>query len=63
MAIDTNVHDYTEEKQDTHYNGVKSWYGKHVDKQLSQQPRYCEPGEPEENMKSPHRNVQVGPKI
>jgi hypothetical protein len=55
--------DYTEAKEGTHYDGVGSWYGKHVNKQLSQQPRYCEPGEPEENMKAPHRNVQIGPKI
>lgn len=55
--------DYTEAKEDNHYNGVGSWYGKHVNKQIAEQPRYCMPGEPEENMKSPHRNVQLGPKI
>lgn len=60
---DSQVHDYTEAKEDTHFNGVPSWYGRHVNKQNAQQPRYCEPGEPSEEMRAPHRNTQVGPKI
>ncbi len=57
------VHDYTEAKEDTHYNGVGSWYGKHVNKQASQQPKYCEPGPVGDEMKGPKRNTQVGPEI
>lgn len=59
----SEVKDYTEAKKDSHYNGVGSWYGKHVNKQASQQPKYCEPGMPGDDMKGAHRNTQVGPKI
>jgi len=60
-AHTTSVHDYTEERQDTHFNGVPSMYGRIVNEQNKKQPRYCEPGEPGGEMHGEHRNVQQGP--
>jgi hypothetical protein len=60
----SEVKDYSEEKEDTHYNGVPSMYGKMVDKQNREQPRYCEPGEAgmdDGAMRGEHRNEQAGP--
>ena len=59
----SEVKDYSEEKENTHYNGVPSMYGKMVNKQNSQQPKYCEPGMPSEDgaMKGEKRNEQAGP--
>ena len=59
----SEVHDYSEEKQDTHYNGVPSMYGRMVNKQNAEQPKYCEPGEPGEDMKGEHSNKQAGPQV
>lgn len=55
------VHDYSEEKQDTHYNGVPSMYGKMVNSQNKMQPKYCWPGEADGEMRGEHRNMQEGP--
>lgn len=57
----SEVKDYSEKKQDTHFNGVPSMYGKLVNEQNRMQPKYCEPGMPGEGMKGEHRNVQKGP--
>lgn len=57
----SSVKDYSEAKQDTHFRGVPSMYGKLVNEQNKMQPRYCEPGEPGEGMKGEHRNEQKGP--
>lgn len=63
MANTTNsgVHDYSEAKEDTHYNGAPSMYGKMVNNQNKMQPRYCEPGEADGQMRGEHRNEQAGP--
>lgn len=55
------VKDYTEEKEYNHYNGVKSWYGRLVDEQCRQQPKYCEPGEVGGELEGDRRNEQKGP--
>lgn len=55
------VKDYTEKKEYSHYNGVESMYGKIVNEQCREQPRYCEPGMPGEGMKGEKRNTQKGP--
>jgi hypothetical protein len=55
------VKDYSSEKEYTHYNGVPSMYGKIVDEQCREQPRYCEPGMPTDGMEGEKRNVQAGP--
>ena len=55
------VEDYTEEREYNHYNGVNSMYGKIVNEQCKQQPRYCEPGEAGGEMEGEHRNTQEGP--
>lgn len=59
----SELKDYSAEKEYTHYNGVKSMYGKIVDEQCRQQPNYCNPGMVDESgaMKGAHRNVQAGP--
>jgi hypothetical protein len=55
-----DVKDYTE-SNNSHYNGVPSWHGKHVDKQNKMQPKYCEPGEVGDDMKGEKSNDQKGP--
>lgn len=55
------VKDYTEGRDNTHYNGVPSMYGKMVKKQCEMQPKYCMPGEANGEMHGEHRNVQEGP--
>jgi hypothetical protein len=60
----SDVKDYTSadgEEGNTHYNGVPSAYGKRVEMQTKQQPKYCEPGEAGDAMKGEKRNVQAGP--
>ncbi len=57
----SEVKDYSEEKEDTHYNGVPSMYGKLVNEQNRMQPKYCEPGEAGGGMKGEKRNEQKGP--
>ena len=59
----SEVKDYSSEKEDTHYNGVPSMYGKIVNEQNREQPKYCEPGMPDDDgaMKGEHRNEQAGP--
>jgi hypothetical protein len=57
----SEVKDYTEEKEDTHYNGVPSMYGKMVDQQNRMQPKYCMPGEAGGGMRGEKRNEQAGP--
>lgn len=55
------VKDYTEEKEYNHYNGVPSMYGRLVDEQCKQQPKYCMPGEAGGELQGEHRNMQEGP--
>lgn len=57
----SEVKDYTEEREYNHYNGVPSMYGKMVDKQCREQPKYCEPGEADGEPKGERRNTQEGP--
>lgn len=57
----SEVKDYSEEKQDSHYNGVPSMYGKMVNEQNRMQPKYCEPGEAGGEMRGEKRNEQAGP--
>jgi hypothetical protein len=56
------IKDYSNEKN-SHYDGVGSWYGKHVLKQMNQQPKYCEPGPVGDEMHGEKRRTQEGPKI
>lgn len=56
-----NVKDYSEEHEYNHYNGVSSMYGKVVNEQCKEQPKYCMPGEAGGGMKGEHRNEQKGP--
>lgn len=59
-----DVKDYSEEHQDNHYNGVPSMYGKMVNKQQREQPKYCEPGADgnmDGGLHGEKRNVQAGP--
>ncbi len=58
------IKDYSEGKQDSHFNGVGSMYGKLVNEQNKQQPKYSWPGEANFDnnpLEGEHRNVQVGP--
>ncbi len=64
IMSNTGVKDYTSDDAamgNTHYNGVPSWYGDHVAKEQSMQPKYCEPGSPGDAMQGEKRNVQAGP--
>ena len=54
------VKDYSEEHENNHYNGVPSMYGKRVNAQRKEQPKYCMPGEPGDDMKGEKRNEQAG---
>jgi hypothetical protein len=56
-----DVKDYTEEREYNHYNGVRSMYGRLVDEQCRQQPRYSEPGDAGGGMRGEKRNEQAGP--
>lgn len=53
------VKDYTEDREDNHYNGVPSMYGKLVNEQQREQPKYCEPGEAGGGMRGEKRNEQA----
>ncbi len=55
------VKDYTEKKEYSHYNGVDSMYGKLVNEQCREQPKYSYPGDAGKGMQGEHRNVQKGP--
>lgn len=58
------VRDYTEHKDDnSHYNGVGSFYGRLCKSQYDMQPKYCMPGPADGEMEGEHRNTQMGPKI
>jgi len=57
----SEVKDYTERSDNTHYNGVPSAYGKRVEEQNKMQPMYCEPGEADGKMRGEHRNEQSAP--
>ncbi len=59
----SEVKDYSGEKDYTHYNGVPSMYGKIVNEQCKEQPKYCWPGDvdPSGAMKGDKRNEQKGP--
>lgn len=65
MAMNEDVKDYSDvaEGGNSHYNGVKSWYGEHAMSQYKKQPKYCEPGPAGDEMRGEKRNMQVGPKI
>jgi hypothetical protein len=60
----TGVKDYTtpvEFEGNTHYNGVPSDFGRHVEMENKMQPNYCEPGAAGDGMRGEKRNVQAGP--
>lgn len=59
----SNVKDYTCDgsKENSHYNGVPSMFGRMVDEQNRMQPKYSEPGESTGKMQGDKRNSQVGP--
>ena len=60
----SEVKDYTSEDSatgNTHYNGVSSEYGRRVEKQNREQPKYGEPGPSGGEMRGEKRNVQAGP--
>lgn len=59
--ITMEIKDYSEKKEYTHYNGVSSMYGKIVNEQCREQPKYSEPGPAGQGMHGEHRNVQKGP--
>ena len=59
--IMSEVIDYSQEKDFTHYNGVPSMYGKLVDQQYKQQPKYCWPGDATGEPTSAKSNEQAGP--
>lgn len=63
MSDRGSVVDYCsgEDGQDTHFNGVPSFYGKIVNEQNRMQPQYCEPGAPGGEMHGEKRNTQKGP--
>lgn len=60
-----DVEDYTGEfggaGSDSHYRGVKSMYGRLVEEQQKEQPKYCWPGEAGGELEGAHRNEQSGP--
>jgi len=59
-----DIKDYTTsdgDMENTHYNGVSSWYGRRVEEQNRMQPQYCEPGDPGGEMEGEKRNEQAGP--
>lgn len=58
------IKDYTspaDASGNTHYNGVPSEYGKRVEMQCKMQPKYCEPGYADGEMRGERRNEQAGP--
>lgn len=57
----SEVKDYSEGKENTHFNGVPSMYGRMVNSQNKMQPKYCEPGPADGEMHGEHRNTQEGP--
>lgn len=60
----SEVKDYTSDASaegNTHYNGVPSMYGRMVEDQNKKQPRYCEPGAADGQMRGEKRNEQAGP--
>lgn len=60
----SDVKDYTtspEATGNTHYNGVPSDFGRHVEAENRMQPKYCWPGNAGGEMKGEKRNVQAGP--
>lgn len=60
----TGVKDYTtptDAEGNTHYNGVPSEYGRRVEQQTSMQPKYCEPGKVDGDMRGEKSNEQAGP--
>lgn len=57
----SEVKDYTEAKEDTHYNGVPSMHGRNVNEQNKMQPKYCEPGEAGGGMQGAKSNEQAAP--
>lgn len=60
-----DVEDYTSsfenKDQNSHYRGVPSMYGKLVEKQEKEQPKYCWPGEAGGELEGAHSNKQEGP--
>lgn len=57
-----DVKDYTEGNGDnSHYRGVTSEFSKRVESQFKMQPKYCEPGHADGDMKGSKRNEQEAP--
>lgn len=59
MAND--VKDYSTESMDNSHYSVPSMYGKMCREQYNLQPRYCEPGKADGEMRGEKRNEQAGP--
>lgn len=56
----SDVKDYCSESGDKQYRGVSSTYSKRVESQVKMQPKYCEPGPADGNMKGEKANKQAG---
>ena len=60
----SEVKDYTSPADgsgNTHYNGVPSEFGRRVAEQNRMQPKYCEPGAADGQMRGEKSNEQKGP--
>lgn len=55
------VKDFSYEKTDNSHYAVPSMYGKMCREQYNMQPKYCEPGAADGEMKGAKRNEQAGP--
>ena len=53
--------DFDREKKDNFHYSVPSMYGKIVREQYNEQPKYCEPGNADGEMRGEHSNPQKGP--
>lgn len=53
--------DFSYSKADNSHYSVPSEYGKRVREQYNMQPKYCEPGSADGQMKGEHSNKQSGP--
>lgn len=52
--------DYSYQRPDNSHYSVPSMYGKLVREQYNMQPKYCEPGKADGEMRADKRNVQKG---
>lgn len=59
--MSNDVKDFSYEKGDNSHYAVPSMYGKMCREQYNEQPKYCEPGKADGNMKAAKSNEQKGP--